>query len=198
MAFVDDHERVVRQVVDEGRRRLSRRAPGEMPRVVLDPLAEAHLGQHFQVEARALLDALRFERLSLLLEPVDPLAQLLLDRLDRAQRRRARRDVVARRIDREARDALQDVPGQRIEEMDRLHLVVEKGQAHGRLRVLRGEDIEDVAAHPEHPPPELDLVALVLHGDQALDGVTLGELLAFAQMQDHAVVVHRIADPVDR
>ena len=45
---------------------------------------------------------------------------------------------------------------------------------------------------------EIDLVALILHLAQTSDDVTLTELLALAQVQDHAVVVDRIADAVDR
>ena len=58
VALVDDHERIVRQIVDQRRRRLARLAAGQMARVVLDAFAEAHLVQHLEIEARALLDAL--------------------------------------------------------------------------------------------------------------------------------------------
>ena len=77
-----------RQVVDQRRRRLARLASGQVARVVLDALAEAQLVQHLEVEARALLDALRLDQLALALEELDALAQLDLDRLDRPQRRR--------------------------------------------------------------------------------------------------------------
>jgi hypothetical protein len=58
-----------------------------VPRVVLDAVAEAHLLQHLEVVLRALLEALRLEQLALaLVSSVEPLAQLLADRLDgRAQ-----------------------------------------------------------------------------------------------------------------
>ena len=80
----------------------------------------------------------------------------------------------------------------------RLDLVVEQRDAHRVLGVLRREDVEHVAAHAEHAAPELDVVALVLHLGQPLDRVALRELLALAQVQDHAVVLGRIADAVDR
>ena len=76
VALVDDHQRVRRQIVDQRRRRLAGAAAGQVPRVVLDALAEAQLGQHLEVEARALLDALRLEQLALALEELDALAQL--------------------------------------------------------------------------------------------------------------------------
>src|SRR6185295_8804693 len=98
-----DHQRVGREIVNERRRRLTGQAPGEMARIILDALAEAELGEHLEIEARALLDALRLHQPAGVLEELDALAQLRLDRFDGTQRRLARRDVVARWIDRETR-----------------------------------------------------------------------------------------------
>ena len=105
VALVDDEERVRRQVVDERGRRLARGAAREVARVVLDALAEAQLVQHLEVEVGALLQPLQLQELALLLEEVEPLAQLRLDGLDRPEHRLARRHVVALRVHREARDA---------------------------------------------------------------------------------------------
>jgi hypothetical protein len=66
-----------------------------MARVVLDPLAEAQLGEHLEVEAGALLDALGLDQPAGLLEELDAFSQLRLDGLDRAQRGLARGHVVA-------------------------------------------------------------------------------------------------------
>jgi hypothetical protein len=55
----------------------------------------AHLLQHLEVEAGALLQALRLDQLAGLDELVQPLAQFLLDGVDRRQHALARRHVVA-------------------------------------------------------------------------------------------------------
>jgi hypothetical protein len=78
-----------------------------------------------------------------------------------------------------------------------IHLVVEQGHPHRRLGAFRREDVDHVPLHPEHAALELHLVAGVLHlGEPAQDGA-LVQALAHAQVQDHAVVVHRVADAVD-
>src|SRR5689334_7839345 len=97
-----------------------------MPRVILDAFAEAHLVQHLEIEARTLLDALAFDELPVFLEPFDALRKLELDRFDGAQSRRAWRHVVARRLDGVAPHPLQDVSGQRIEDVNAFDLVVEE------------------------------------------------------------------------
>src|SRR4029077_7596340 len=97
----------------------------EVPRIVLDALAETDLEHHLHVEASALLDTLRLDELHLADEEFLLLRELDLDRLDRIEHLVPSRDVVARRKHGEARELLLDVPGQRIEELQRLDLVIE-------------------------------------------------------------------------
>ena len=118
-------------------------------------------------------------------ELVEPLAQLVLDRLDRGDDLLARRHVVARRVDGEARHLLADAAGERVEQLQRLDLVVEQLDADGELGVLGREDVDGVAAHAERAAREIDLVALVLHADQVRDHVALADLVADAQDQPH-------------
>jgi hypothetical protein len=197
VAFVDDHQCVSRQVIEQRRRRLTRLPPREVSRVVLDALAETHFVQHLEVETRALFDALTFHELVVRLEPFDALGELGLDRVDRTYGGGARCHVMTRRINRVAADPLQDLSGERIENMDAFDFVIEQRDPHRCLRVLGWENVEHVASHPEHAAPELEIVALVLHLAEALDRIALSELLAFSQVQDHAVVFTRITNPVN-
>ena len=163
MALVDEHQGVLRQIVDQRRRGLARIAPGQVARIVFDALAEAQLDQHLQVEARALLDALRFDQLGGFLELVDALAQLYLDRLDRAQRGCARRYVVAGGIHREARHGVLHAPGKRVEYFDFFYFGVVQGNSHRVLGMFRREHIDHLAPYPECAAAEVELVAVVLH-----------------------------------
>ena len=65
VALVDDEERLRRQVVEQGGRRLPGRPPRKVARIVLDPLAMPDLLEHFQIEAGTLLEALRLHQLLL-------------------------------------------------------------------------------------------------------------------------------------
>jgi hypothetical protein len=138
VALVDDHQRVLGQVVQERGRRLPRGPPREMPRVVLDAVAVADLAQHLQVEHRALEEALGLQQLALSLELGLLLQQLGLDAADGVLHLRPRRDVVARRIDRHLGQLAQGLAGQRIERRDGLHLVPEQLDADAGLLVGGG------------------------------------------------------------
>src|SRR5690606_22904995 len=92
--LVEDEEVVLREVVDEHRRRVARLPLAEVPRVVLDAVAEAHLLEHLEVVHRALLEPLRLEDAALAAELLEPIGELLADRDDRALADLGRRDVV--------------------------------------------------------------------------------------------------------
>ena len=82
MAFVYHQQRVRRQVVVQGRRRFARFASGEVARVVFDAGAVAEFDHHFEVEAGALFEALRFYQFVLCGQCGDALAQFGLDLFD--------------------------------------------------------------------------------------------------------------------
>ena len=197
VALVDEHQRIGRQVIDERGRRLAGPRARQVPRVVLDALAEAQLLQHLQIEERTLLQALRLDQLALGMEERQPVLQLGLDGVECAHDGGTRRDVVRGRIDDEARDLLADAPGERVEELQHLHLVVEHLDAQRQLGVLGREHVDGVAAHAEGAAREVGVVALVLHGHQLLEQVALCETVALAQHQPHLEVVGRVADTVD-
>ena len=62
VALVDEHQRVVGQVLEQRRRRLARLAAREIARVVLDAGAGAGRLHHLHVEDGALLEALRLQQ----------------------------------------------------------------------------------------------------------------------------------------
>ena len=63
--LVDDDQEVVGEVVEQAVRRLARRAAVDVPRVVLDAVAEADLLHHLEVERGAHAQPLRLEQLAL-------------------------------------------------------------------------------------------------------------------------------------
>ena len=77
--LVDDDEEVLREVVDERRRRLARLPAREVARVVLDAVQKPICSIISRSYMRPLLEALLLEEAPLLVVEVEPLAQLLAD-----------------------------------------------------------------------------------------------------------------------
>ena len=63
--------------------------------------------------------------------------------------------------------------------------------------VFRREDVDHIASHAEVSALKIHIVALVLHLGKAFDRVLSRHLFVLAQVQNHAVVIHRIADTVN-
>src|SRR5690606_37556605 len=101
------------------------------------------------VELRALFEALGFEKFSLSLQLLQADLEIVLDLLDRLIERRARRDVVRIGVELHFLESVGLVAGERIELRDLLDLVAEKRDAPGAILVMRGEDLDRVAAHAE-------------------------------------------------
>ena len=151
-------------------RRLARLPAREVARVVLDAVAEPHLLHHLDVVEGPLLEALLLEEAALLVEEVEPLAKPLADLADRAAHLLLRRDVVRAREDGVALHRALHLPADRIDLADRLDRVAEELDPHGGLVLVRGEHLDDVAAHAERAAVEVDVVSLVLDVDEHAGG----------------------------
>ena len=106
VAFVNEHDGVVGQVVHQRGRRFAFFFAREVAGVVFDAFAEAHFVEHFEVEAGALFDALLLDRTLFAGEKFDAFAQFFFDGLAGAQYGVARGNVVAGWEDGVASDAL--------------------------------------------------------------------------------------------
>jgi hypothetical protein len=103
--LVHHHQGVLGQIVEEGRRRLSRGTSRQVAGVVLDAVAVAGLAEHLEIEHRSLVEPLGLQELPLRLELGLLLEELRLDRLYGVGETWLRSDVVTRRVDRHLSEA---------------------------------------------------------------------------------------------
>ena len=182
VALVEHDEVVVREVVEQGVRRLPRGATVEVAGVVLDPRARADLAHHLEVVRGAHPEALRLEQLAAVLQPLQPVDELDLDVLDRTSERILLGHVVRRREEDQRVVVLDELTGDRVHPRDALDLVAEELHADAALLVGR-EDLDGVAPDTELVADEGHVVALVLQLDEALQDVPLVVLLTDLQRE---------------
>ena len=195
--LVDHREEALGEVVEQRGRRLAGGAAGEVPRVVLDAVAEPHLLQHLQVVERPLAQALRLEQLACALQLREALLQLRPDALDGPRALRLGRHVVRPRVDRVGLEfAQRGAPG-RIEADDALDLVVPQLEANGLGLGIDRVELHDVAAYAERAPVEVMVAALVEQVHQGTQQPLPADGLAAANREDHVGVPLGRADPVD-
>src|SRR5258708_6199184 len=187
MAFIDEEERTVRQVVEQRGRRLARESSGEMPRIVLDSMAIANLADHLKVEVSALPEPLRFDKLAPLLEFRVPVSELGLDAVEGLIPLVGAHHVMGFGVNRQSLVGALYLPEQRIHLRQTLDLVPPQFNSISVV-VVGGKDLDHVAAHAERPAPEVTVIAFVEDLHQALNDLLAAHFLPFFEHHKHAVI----------
>ena len=161
------------------------------------PAHTPDLAQHLEVVGGAHAEPLRFEQLAVLLELLQALDELGLDALDRFLQPLFVGDVVRRGEQRHRLQLFDDLARERVDRGDALDLVAEERDAQ-RLLLVRGEDLDRVAAHAELVAREAHVVALVLQLDEPAQDRALVALLPHLEHEELLRVHLGRAEAVDR
>ena len=125
MALIDEDERVVGQIFEQGRGRFARLAACEVTRIVLDAGARTRRFDHFEIEQGPLFEALRLQETARAVELCEALLQLILDAAHGLFQRGLRRHVMRVRVDLHDGELVCLGAGQGIELDDGFDLVAE-------------------------------------------------------------------------
>ncbi len=197
MRLVHDDEVVLGEVVEEAGRPFAGQPSGEVPRVILDAGAGAHLEQHLDVKAGARLEPLCLEQLAGRLELEQPLGQFGPDCLHGALDGGPLGDEVLGRIDGALVEHRDGVAGERIDAADTLHGVAPQLDAIRLLHVGR-VDLDRVAADTEGALLERGVVPAVLDAHQVGEDRVAPAILPGLHRDHQASVLHRVTEAVDR
>ena len=195
--FVDKHEKVLREIVEQRHGGAPDRAAGDDARIVLHAGTIAQLLDHLDIEIRALRDALGFERLVVVLEKLNALVALAADLLHGARHFLRRRHIVARRVNGRVAERVHRSAREREDLTDALDLVAEVLHADGLIAPVGREDLHRVAAHAEHIALEGDVVSLIPAVDELFQKLLLRQAAAGAERNGHAGKIVRLAETVD-
>ena len=196
VALVDDDEDVLGEEVEEAVGTLARLAPVEIAGVVLDARAVAKFLYHLHVVLHTFLDALRPQRVALLLVVCDALAQVVLYLAQGDVGLLFRRDE-----DVGGKDLILVEGGKAAERdgvklLDTLYRVAPHRDAQDALAVCHG-DIDGVALHTEGAALESHVVAGVEGIDKAPQQYVAVDVAVAAQGDDRTFHRRRTAHAVD-
>ncbi len=102
MGFVDEYDGIARQVIEQARRRFTRRAFREVARIVFDAGTVAGFDDHFDVVLGTLFEALRFDQSVVLAQDFEAFFEFGFDVVDGCEQHFAWGDVVRFGVNREA------------------------------------------------------------------------------------------------
>ena len=137
-----------------------------------------------------------FQFLAFGLEFLESLVQFGPDRFESALDRVLLGHVMRGRPDRDVLDLVEDLPGQRVEMVNRFDLVPEQHDPEGGLRV-GGHDLQHLALDPERTAAQHRVVALVLEPDQLAQHLVAVNPLPHLEQLHLLLVERRGADAVD-
>ena len=160
MAFVDEGDEVLREVVNQAERPLSGLAAVQVAGIVLDAGAVAHLLDHLEVIFHALFQTLGLQILADALEEGRLADQVVLDEADRPHALFLGRDEVLGGVDRNLGQVFQDGACDRFDQGDPVHFITEEFDADRLVRAAK-EDIDCIAPHPEGAALEVGFGAAV-------------------------------------
>src|SRR5574344_1718924 len=196
VALVDDREESFGEIVDEALRRAAGGAAGQRTRIVLDAVAVAELAHHLQVVLGPFLQSLRLEELALRLEVHEALGKLRLDPAVSGRQLVLAHHELLRRSHHRRRHRDAPLAGQRIQRRNRVDLVSEELDAD-RARLIRGEDVQHVAADAERARREVIVVPDILRLDQLRNQLRARDALSGLELHRKVPVFVRLAETVD-
>ena len=197
MALVHEEQKILREIVQQGRGHTARRAARQDSGIVLNALADAHLGEHLDVVVRPLLDALGLDELALRGELLHLRVALCPDLLDGRSLFIGADDIVAGREDGNVLHHVLFCAGEGVEFGDAVDLVAEKFHPDGQLVHIGQIDVHDVPMDAEFIADKVDVVPLILQRHQLFAQLVPLHLHPGPQADDHAAVINRVTQRVD-
>ena len=197
MAFVHDDQVIFREIIHQGKGRLSRLLSRQEARIVLNAGAEARLPHHLHVIAGALVDPLRFQQAVLRFEPGHPLFTLFQDLFAGLLHLLLRHHIVGGRVNGDMHGLRHRIPSQNVDLRDAVDLVPEEFHPVRHFILVRGKDLQRVSPHPESAAVKIHVVPGVLDVHQLRDHFVAVLLLSGTERDHHVLVIHRAAETVD-
>ena len=166
--LINNHQKILWKIIHQRIRCSPRFSAGPHARIVLNAAAKADFFHHFHIIARALLDALSFDKFLIFLEPCHALFHFFADFLYRCLHFVFRRDIVRCRINRRVLYLTHAFAGQRIDFADSLNFIPEKFHTICKRVGIYRPDFHGISAHAEAIAFKRDVIALVLNFCQPL------------------------------
>ena len=196
VAFINDEQKVISEVVEQAERTLAGLAPVEVAAVILDAVAESNFLDHLQVVQRALFEALGFEVFGLFGEELLLLFEVLLDFPHGLIGGGFAGDEQVGRVDDDVVKPVQPRPGFRVNGFQLLDLVAPEVHTQ-RVVGVGQENVNGISLDSERAALELGTRAAVEATDQRMKEGVAAPLLSHLQRNHALMEFHRIADAVD-
>jgi hypothetical protein len=196
MALVNEHQEIVREIVQQAERPRTCLPSVKIAAVVLNARAVAQFAHHLQVILRALLQAFGLQGFSYGVEVVHLFHHVLLDLPDGGRKRVAARDEVVGRIDHHVLQHSDRGARIGVYPLQFLNLISEEEDAVGIVGIGQPH-IDHIAFHPELPAFQRHRAARIERRHQLMQQQLATYLLPHLQLDDILLEIRWVADAID-
>src|SRR5208283_394890 len=188
VAFVNEKQPVLREIVEQRVWRCSRRAAVKVPGVVFNSVAKADFDQHFEIKTGPFLDALCLQKLALTVEELESLGQFLFYVFYCAFERIRGGDIMGPGVNVCPVHAPQSPAGQRVDFLYRIDFVSKKLYTYRPVFLVGWKDLDYVPPHAENTTMKIVVVSFILDIHELAQDLFSGDLLPDFELQQHLLV----------
>src|SRR5208283_5677153 len=188
VAFVNEKEPVLLEIVEQRVWRRSRRSAVKVPGVVFDSVAIAEFDKHFEIEPGSFLNTLGFQQFALTVEELKPLGQLLFYVFYCALQGIRGGDVMGAGVNVSSFHAPQCPAGQRVDFLYRIDFVPKKLYSYRPVLLIGGKYLDHVPPDAENATMKIVVVSFILDVHELAQDVFPGDLPPGFQLQQHILV----------
>ena len=197
MRLINHHNKIIREIVNQCVRRLSRFQPGQMSGIILDSRTEACLPHHLYIKIRTLRYSLCFQKLSFTLKVSNLLFQLFFDRPDSRFHPFFGNYIMGCRKDCHMTDLINNLSRQNIYLCNSFHFVPKKLYSKCNFFRICREYLQHITMYPECSPLKIHLVTVILDIDKLTDDIIPVLLHTRSQRNYHLLIVDRRTQTID-
>ena len=183
MGFIDDQNKIIREIIKQSIRRCTRATSIDMTRIVFNSRTRAYFLEHFEVVGRSHPKTLSLKQFSLGFKPFEALFEFFLDRGDRTFHSFLTGNIVRCREEVDMINFLDHIPRHGMEYCQGIDFISEHFNPDSQFLIHRN-DLNRVSTNPKGSAGKPDIVSRVLHADEGTEEIVALNAHSAAQL-DH-------------
>ena len=196
VGFIDDQNKIIREIIKQSIRRCARATPINMTRIVLDSRTRAYFLEHFEVVGRSHPKTLSLKQFSLGFKPLKAFFEFFLDGSDRTFHSFLAGNIVRCREKVDMINFLDHIPRHGMEYCQGINFIAEHFNPDCQFLVHRN-DLNCVSTHPKGSAGKADIVPRVLHTDEGAEEIIALNAHSAAQLDHPCNILFRRTQTID-
>ena len=197
MGLIGNNEEIIREEVDECKRRTACLSQRQMTGIVLNARTESHFLQHFNIIIGTLCQSLGFQQLVLPLQLCQTFFQFRFNTGNGQLHFFRRSDIVGCWINGNMISGTNDFPCYHVDFRDAVDFVAEKFHTDSIFRRCHRENFYYIAPHTKGTAFKIHIISVILHFNEDVQHFIPVFFHTGTERKHHAIVFFRVTQTID-